>query len=90
MTADPQVKSAIAHWGPRFVANGVVLTDFEEVTGALKSYDDWCAAWSARAAHHEQHAREEWRLIGFAFFFGGIEPHRHDDNRRPFDSRRFA
>jgi 2,6-dihydroxypseudooxynicotine hydrolase len=58
MTADPQVKSAIAHWGPRFVANGVVLTDFEEVTGALKSYDDWCAAWSARAAHHEQLARD--------------------------------
>ncbi len=55
---DNQVKAAIAHWGPRFVANGVVLTDFEEVTGALASYDDWCRAWSARAAHHEQLGRE--------------------------------
>jgi 2,6-dihydroxypseudooxynicotine hydrolase len=53
MSPDAQVKAAIAHWGPRFVANGVVLTDFEEITGKLERYDDWCAAWSARAAHHE-------------------------------------
>ena len=53
MSSDPLLKAAIAHWGPRFVANGVVLTDFEEVTGSLTSYDDWCRAWSARAAHHE-------------------------------------
>ena len=35
MSSDPLLKAAIAHWGPRFVANGVVLTDFEEVTGSL-------------------------------------------------------
>lgn len=58
MSSDPMVKAAIAHWGPRFVANGVVLTDFEEITGALTRYDDWCAAWSARAAHHEALGRE--------------------------------
>ncbi len=58
MTADPQVRAAIAHWGPRFVANGVVLTDFEEITGKLESYDDWCRAWSERAVHHEQLGRE--------------------------------
>ena len=58
MTPDAQVTAAIAHWGPRFVANGVVLTDFEEITGALQSYNGWCAAWSARAAHHEQLGRE--------------------------------
>jgi len=58
MSSDPQVKAAIAHWGPRFVANGVVLTDFEEITGKLSSYDQWCAAWSERAAHHEQLGRE--------------------------------
>ncbi|HEU5018673.1 MAG TPA: alpha/beta fold hydrolase [Pseudolabrys sp.] len=57
MSADAQVKAAIAHWGPRFVANGVVLTDFEEITGKLDRYDDWCAAWSARAAHHEELGR---------------------------------
>ena len=37
MSSDPLLKAAIAHWGPRFVANGVVLTDFEEVTGSLSS-----------------------------------------------------
>ena len=35
------LKSAVAHWGARFVANGVVLTDFEEVTKSIASYDDW-------------------------------------------------
>ena len=48
---DPIVKSAIAHWGPRFVANGVALTDFEEVTAGV-------AAWSDRAARHEAMGRE--------------------------------
>ncbi len=54
---DPLVKSAIAHWGPRFVANGVALTDFEEVTASIASWQDWCRAWSARAAMHEQMGR---------------------------------
>ena len=58
MSSDPLLKAAIAHWGPRFVANGVVLTDFEEVTGSISSYNDWCGAWSARAAHHEQLGRD--------------------------------
>ena len=58
MSSDPRIKAAISHWGPRFVANGVTLTDFEEVTGSLASYDDWCCAWSARAAVHEQMGRE--------------------------------
>lgn len=57
MSSDALVKAAIAHWGARFVANGVTLTDFQEVTGSLKKYDDWCAAWSARAAHHEELGR---------------------------------
>jgi len=57
-SSDPQLKAAIAHWGPRFVANGVVLTDFEEITGSLKSYSDWCRAWSERAAHHEKLGRD--------------------------------
>jgi dipeptidyl aminopeptidase/acylaminoacyl peptidase len=58
MTKDALVQSAIAHWAPRFVANGVALTDFEEVTAAIESWDQWCAAWSARAAVHEQMGRE--------------------------------
>lgn len=55
---DPLIASAIAHWGPRFVANGVALTDFEEITRSLASWNDWCRAWSERAAVHEAMGRE--------------------------------
>ena len=50
---DALVKSAIAHWAPRFVANGVALTDFEEVTAGIASWNDWCGAWSDKAAVHD-------------------------------------
>jgi dipeptidyl aminopeptidase/acylaminoacyl peptidase len=56
--SDVLVRSAIAHWAPRFVANGVPLTDFEEVTGGIERWEDWCAAWSRRAAVHEALANE--------------------------------
>jgi len=58
MPQDTRVTMAIAHWAPRFVANGVTLTDFEEVTAAVASWDDWCRAWSARAATHEELGRD--------------------------------
>src|SRR5437660_8876608 len=58
VSMDALVKSAIAHWAPRFVANGVALTDFEEVTAGITTWNDWCAAWSARAAVHEAMGRE--------------------------------
>ena len=50
---DPKVETAIHHWAPRFVANGVPLADFEEVTGGIKRWEDWCAAWSGRARVHQ-------------------------------------
>ena len=50
---DARVQSAIQHWAPRFVSNGVPLTDFEEVTAGLERWEDWCSAWCARAAQHE-------------------------------------
>ena len=55
---DALVKSAIAHWAPRFVANGVALTDFEEVTAGVAAWGDWCRAWSDKAAVHEAMGRE--------------------------------
>ena len=54
---DARVQSAIAHWAPRFVANGVPLTDFEEVTAGIERWEDWCRAWSARGAIHEDLGR---------------------------------
>jgi len=50
MNTDAYVASAIAHWAPRFVSNGVLLADFEEVTAGIQRWTDWCAAWSERAA----------------------------------------
>ena len=50
---DPRVEAAISHWGPRFVANGVPLADFQEVTAQCERWEDWCRLWSARAAVHE-------------------------------------
>jgi 2,6-dihydroxypseudooxynicotine hydrolase len=58
MSSDPILKSAVSHWGARFVANGVALTDFEDVTSSMSSYDDWCRGWSERAERHEKLARE--------------------------------
>jgi dienelactone hydrolase len=55
---DARVQSAIAHWAPRFVSNGVAMTDFEEVTAGVERWEDWCSAWSARAALHEEVGRK--------------------------------
>jgi len=52
--ADARVAAAIHHWAPRFVANGVPLADFQEVTAGIEHWSDWCAAWSARAALHDK------------------------------------
>src|ERR1700730_12876296 len=66
MPQDARVTSAVAHWAPRFVANGVSLTDFEEVTAAIGAWNDWCRAWSSRAAQHEvlvQEALERKKFV---------------------------
>ena len=55
---DKRVEIALRAWAPRFVASGVPLTDFEEVTGSITRWDEWCAAWSARAAVHEEIGRK--------------------------------
>ena len=58
MSTDPRVESAIRHWAPRFVANGVILADFEEVVADIARWEDWCSAWCTRAAVHEALGRE--------------------------------
>lgn len=57
-TKDKRVEIAIHAWAPRFVASGVPLTDFEEVTAGISEWDQWCTAWSARAAMHEEIGRK--------------------------------
>ena len=57
MANDSRVSSAISHWAARFVSNGVLLADFEDVTSSIHHWDEWCAAWSARARVHEELGR---------------------------------
>lgn len=52
MQRDPVVQSAIDHWAPRFVANGVPLSDFEEVAAAVLHWDEWCGLWCERGDRH--------------------------------------
>ncbi len=63
---DAQVASAVAHWGPRFTAQGVDPGDFARVTGGVERWEDWLAAWSANGDLHAQLAREAekrgWQL----------------------------
>ena len=58
MARDPRVDSAISHWAPRFVSNGVPLTDFQEVTAQVEHWEDWCRRWSDRASLHEAIGRD--------------------------------
>jgi 2,6-dihydroxypseudooxynicotine hydrolase len=55
---DEKVASAIAHWAPRFTANGVTSADFARVTAAGDSWSQWCAAWTAVAEEHEALGQE--------------------------------
>jgi dienelactone hydrolase len=54
---DARVAHAIAHFGPRYTANGVTFSDFMDVTSSIESWDDWCRAWSARGLIHENMGR---------------------------------
>src|SRR3954471_21664795 len=79
---DERVLSAISHWAPRFVINGVPLTDFQEVTASIEHWEDWCSAWSKRAAIHEElgnaahgegfhlSAAEHWTRAAVCYHFG--------------------
>jgi dienelactone hydrolase len=55
---DKRVEIAIHNWAPRFVASGVPLSDFEDVTARITRWDEWCAAWSERASIHEHLGRQ--------------------------------
>lgn len=54
MTRDPRVEAALSHWAPRFVLQGVPLTDFREVTDGIERWEQWCGAWSQRADVHRE------------------------------------
>jgi len=58
MSDDPNVRAAIAHWAPRFIANGVDYNDFVATTARVAHWRDWSVEWSRTAAQHEALARD--------------------------------
>ena len=59
MAADDRITAARANWIYRFTSAGVPVSDFIEVTNGIERWNEWCAAWSARAAIHEDVGRAE-------------------------------
>jgi dipeptidyl aminopeptidase/acylaminoacyl peptidase len=57
VSQDRRLSDAIAHWKPRFTANGVAPSDFERITEGIERWEQWCDAWSAVAAENEDLGR---------------------------------
>ena len=55
---DQKLEAAISHWAARFFAAGVLPADFTRITGALRSWDEWCGGWSEAGAQHAQLGRQ--------------------------------
>ena len=54
---DARIKAARDNWMIRMSAAGVPVTDFLEVVYSIERWEDWCRAWSERAAMHEKTGR---------------------------------
>ena len=54
---DPRVQAAIAHWAPRFIAQGIDYNDFVRTTARIQRWQEWCTEWQRTAAEHEALAR---------------------------------
>ena len=79
---DPRIAAATAHWSHRFVANGIPLADFQDVTAGISSWDDWCEAWAQKGdvhhalgvdserAGHLLSAGEHFTTAGVCYHFG--------------------
>jgi dienelactone hydrolase len=79
---DERVAVATRHWGPRFVAQGVDLNDFNRTLARISRWDDWCREWgvtateyeraaeSAEAASHRVTAGQAWLRAGLCWHFG--------------------
>lgn len=55
---DAHVQAAIAHWAPRFVAQGIDSNDFIRTTSRIERWEEWLDAWTATGEVHETLARE--------------------------------
>jgi dienelactone hydrolase len=58
VTADDKVHDALAHWAPRFLANGVDPNDLQRLASGITSWAGWCPAWCQAGLTHEELGRE--------------------------------
>lgn len=77
---DARVEAAIAHWAPRFLANGVDPNDFNRLTSSVKNWSDWCRIWSEAAQVHmglaeEAVSRGRWVSAGEHFLRASVTFH---------------
>ncbi len=77
---DDLVRSAIAHWGPRFTAQGVDPGDFTQVTAGIERWEDWLGAWRANGDLHaglaaEAESRGWLRTAGEAWIRAALSYH---------------
>lgn len=78
--ADAQVQSAIAHWAPRFIQNGVDYNDFVATVARVETWADWLPEWRRTADHaarlaEEAEARDHRRTAGHAWLRAAITRH---------------
>jgi dipeptidyl aminopeptidase/acylaminoacyl peptidase len=55
---DARIQAALAHWAPRFVAQGVDYNDFVATTAGLERWEQWLPAWCRTGDMHAALAKE--------------------------------
>src|SRR4030088_1801672 len=96
---DERVAVATSHWGPRFVAQGVDVNDFNRTLSRIEHWDDWCREWGVTAAQYERVAEEAenagrrvtagqaWLRAGLCWHFGKFVFVQHPDQLREASRR---
>jgi dienelactone hydrolase len=79
---DERVAVATSHWGPRFVTQGVDMSDFDRTLARIERWEDWCREWGVTAAGYERAAEkaestgrrltagQAWLRAGLCWHFG--------------------
>ena len=99
---DERVQAALAHWGPRLVANGTDHADVQATLARIARWEQWCREWGrtaagyeALAAHAERHGRRRtaagaWRRAGLCWHWGTFLFDDHPDEQRAGRQRAVA
>jgi dienelactone hydrolase len=100
--ADERVQAAIAHWAPRFIANGTDYADFQATLGRISRWDEWCREWGRTAAGYEELAERAegkgrrltaagaWRRAALCWHWGKFLFTEHPDEQRAAHDRAVA